>query len=44
MSISQALFLESYNKAFANFNNLKEIDANASAAPSKIIQNLANVF
>lgn len=44
MSISQSLFLESYNKAFADYNNLKEIDANASAAPSKIIQNLANVF
>ncbi|MFA5917911.1 MAG: hypothetical protein WC850_06795, partial [Candidatus Gracilibacteria bacterium] len=44
MSISQSLFLESYNKAFANYNNLKEIDANASAAPYKIIQNIANVL
>ncbi len=44
MSLAQSLFLESYNKAFANYNNLKEIDINASAAPSKLIQNLANVF
>lgn len=44
MSLSQSLFLESYNKAFALFNNLKEIDINASAAPSKLIQNLANVI
>lgn len=44
MSLSQALFLESYNKTYANYNNLKEIDANASAAPMKILQNLANVF
>ncbi len=44
MSISQSLFLESYNKVFANFYNLKEIDANASAAPYKIIQNIANVL
>lgn len=43
MTLSQAWFLESYNKAFARYNNLKEIDANASAAPLKIIQNLANV-
>ncbi|NDK08872.1 hypothetical protein EOM39_06555, partial [Candidatus Gracilibacteria bacterium] len=43
MTLSQAGFLESYNKAFARHNNLKEIDANASAAPLKIIQNLANV-
>ena len=43
MTLSQAWFLESYNKAFANYNKLKEIDANASAAPLKIIQNLANV-
>lgn len=44
MSLSQAAFLESYNESYANFNNLKEIDANASAAPIKILQNLANVF
>ncbi len=44
MSLSQAVFLDQYNKSYANFNNLKEIDANASAAPMKILQNLANVF
>jgi len=44
MCLSQASFLESYNKSFAEYNNLKEIDANASAAPMKILQNLANVF
>ena len=44
MSLSQAVFLEEYNKNYASFNNLKEIDANASAAPMKILQNLANVF
>lgn len=44
MSLSQAKFLETYNKTYANYNNLKEIDANASAAPMKILQNLANVF
>lgn len=44
MSISCSLFLDSYNKAFAVTHNLKEIDANASSAPYKIIQNLANVI
>lgn len=43
MSISVATFLESYNKAYAERKQLKEIDANASAAPMKILQNLANV-
>lgn len=43
MTLSQAWFLDSYNKAFAEYNKLKEIDANASAAPLKIVQNLANV-
>jgi len=44
MSLSQAVFLEAYNKVYADKNNLKQIDANASAAPMKILQNLANVF
>lgn len=43
MSLSQAIFLENYNKIYAEHNKLKEIDANASAAPMKILQNLANV-
>ncbi len=43
ISLSQSVFLENYNNSFAEFNNLKEIDANASAAPMKILQNLANV-
>lgn len=44
MSLSQAVFLDAYNKTYAEYNNLNEIDANASAAPMKILQNLANVF
>ncbi len=43
MSLSVAVFLESYNKVYAEKNGLTEIDANASAAPMKILQNLANV-
>jgi hypothetical protein len=38
------VFLEEYNITYAQYNNLKEIDANAAAAPVKILQNLANVF
>ncbi|NDK08960.1 hypothetical protein EOM39_07025 [Candidatus Gracilibacteria bacterium] len=44
MSLSQAGFLESYNEAFAKYNKLSEIDANASAAPLKIVGNFANVI
>lgn len=44
MTLAQAWFLESYNEAFAKFNNLSEIDANASAAPLKIVWNFANVI
>lgn len=44
MSIAVATFLESYNAAYAQKKNLKDIDANASAAPMKILQNLANVI
>jgi hypothetical protein len=36
-------FLDSYNKEYARYMNLKEIDSNASAGPMKILQNLANV-
>lgn len=44
MSLSVGTFLESYNIAYANKKSLKQIDANASAAPMKILQNLANVI
>jgi len=44
MSISIATFLESYNVAYADKKWLKQIDASASAAPMKILQNLANVI
>ena len=44
MSLSVASFLESYNISYAERNNLQQIDANASAAPMKILQNLANVI
>ncbi|MCH8518793.1 MFS transporter [Candidatus Gracilibacteria bacterium] len=44
MSIAVATFLEAYNIAYAKSRNLKEIDANASAAPMKILQNLGNVI
>lgn len=43
MGLSVAIFLESYNKVYAERKNLKQVDANASAAPMKILQNLANV-
>ena len=43
MSLSVATFLESYNATHADRKGLKQIDANASAAPMKILQNLANV-
>ena len=36
MWLSQASFLDSYNKSYADYKNLEEIDANASAAPIKI--------
>jgi len=44
MSLSVANFLESYNVAHADRKGLSQIDANASAAPMKILQNLANVI
>lgn len=43
MSLSVATFLETYNQSYAERKNLKQVDANASAAPMKILQNLANV-
>lgn len=43
MSLSVANFLETYNIAHADRKGLTQIDANASAAPMKILQNLANV-
>ena len=43
MSLSVATFLESYNVTHAERKKLKQIDANASAAPMKILQNMANV-
>ena len=43
MSLGQMSFLDSYNKEYAQYMNLREIDANASAGPMKILQNLANV-
>ena len=43
MSLAVANFLETYNVAYADRKWLTQIDANASAAPMKILQNLANV-
>ncbi len=43
MSLSVATFLETYNITYAEKKWLKQIDANASAAPMKILQNFANV-
>ena len=43
MSLAVANFLETYNIAYADRKWLTQIDANASAAPMKILQNLANV-
>ncbi len=44
MSLGQNGFLDHYNKIYAETMNLKEIDANASAGPMKILQNAANVI
>lgn len=43
MALGQKEFLESYNEIYAEKMALTEIDANASAGPIKILQNLANV-
>lgn len=42
--LSQAVFSEKYNEHYADIKNLKEIDSNASAAPLKIVWNIANVL
>ena len=44
MPLSQAAFSEWYNKHYASINNLSSVDAHSSAAPLKMIGNLANVF
>lgn len=44
MSLGQNQFLDAYNKIYAKTLDLKEIDANASAGPMKILQNAANVI
>lgn len=44
MSLGQNQFLDAYNKIYAETQGLKEIDANASAGPMKILQNAANVI
>ncbi len=44
MSLGQISFLDAYNKEYAKYMNLQEIDANASAWPMKILQNFANVI
>jgi hypothetical protein len=37
------MFSEKYNVLYAVRNNLKQIDSTVSAAPLKIVLNLANV-
>jgi hypothetical protein len=44
MPISQWEFSSEYNKTYAEKKNLKQIDANASSAPIKMLSNLANVW
>ena len=44
MPLAMATFSEKYNIEYAKKYNLKEIDSNSSAAPLKILINLANVF
>ena len=44
MSTGQNQFLDTYNRIYAEHQNLKEIDANASSGPIKVVQNLANVI
>ena len=40
MGLGQREFLESYNHIYADKMGLTEVDANASAGPMKILQNL----
>jgi MFS family permease len=44
MPTSQWEFSNEYNITYSNKNNLKQIDANASSAPTKMLSNLANVI
>jgi len=44
MPISQASFSEMYNSDYAKKFNLHEIDTTVSAAPLKVILNIANVI
>lgn len=44
MAIGQNEFLGIYNVVYAEQQGLKEIDANASSGPMKVLQNLANVI
>ncbi len=43
MPLAQGEFSDSYNQVYAEKRHLTEIDSNASAAPLKMILNLANV-
>ena len=43
MPLAQGEFSDAYNQAYATKRKLTEIDSNASAAPLKMILNLANV-
>ncbi len=44
MPLSQWEFSMEYNNTYADKNNLKQIDSNASSAPIKMLWNLANVL
>ena len=44
MPLAMATFSENYNIEYAKKYNLKEINSNSSAAPLKIIMNLANIL
>lgn len=44
MSTGQNQFLDIYNRIYADHQKLKEIDANASSGPMKVIQNSANII
>lgn len=43
MPLAQGEFSDAYNQVYAEKRKLTEIDSNASAAPLKMILNLANV-
>jgi len=44
MSAGQWQFLDIYNRIYAEQENLKELDVNASSGPIKVVQNVANVI